>query len=163
MFPDLSSPIKSQDQAVARKGKKTPEDLQLLRREEDWHEQLWIINFNLGMWAESYKKSITVLKADFHFFPGMALSGLSHLDLLLVRVLVCCGPQTSRTSAGILRQCCIISLQNSRLQLPPGMKRKKSQELPVPGITLFLQAWVVCLYWSLQAHLGFWVCTRKQK
>lgn len=32
MFPDLLSPIKAQDQAVARKGKKTPENLQLLQR-----------------------------------------------------------------------------------------------------------------------------------
>lgn len=32
MFPDLLSPIKSQDQAVARKGKKTPENLQLLEK-----------------------------------------------------------------------------------------------------------------------------------
>lgn len=68
-------------------------------RRENWSEPL-DAQLQLGILAESYEKSITLLKADFHFLSGMAPSGLSHLDLILVCLIVWCGPRASRTSTG---------------------------------------------------------------
>ena len=41
------------------------------------------IQFQLGILAESYKMSFILLKEDLFFIPGIASSGLSHLDLML--------------------------------------------------------------------------------
>ena len=99
-----------------------------------------------GILAESYKRSIILFQADFHLLSGMAHSGLCHLDLILVGLLVWCGPRASRTSTGHSQAVLHCFLTELKVATTRERNGKNHRELDPPRITLYLQSWIVCLY-----------------